>query len=182
MNALTIRGARGEVITLPPEADGLPEKQRLWALYRAEGASLAQATYRAGYDPSNRASAKAWGFQLSVSPPVAAAVAAISRQLLKTQTPRALATVNAIMEAPTAKDVDRLRAAKMILDRGGVPSVQEHHTRNEHLHHHTAGPQAPTMSQIRAEIDGRAGVYPTAEPIDAEFEPVAPAPPYEWEV
>ena len=181
MNALAIRGPRGEVIELPAEAHRLPEKQRLWALYRAEGASLAQATYRAGYDPKDRASAKAWGFQLSVSPAVAAAVVAISRQLLKTQTPRALATVNAIMENPMAKDIDRLRAAKIVLDRGGAPAVQEHHIQAEH---HVTTERAPTMDEIRAEIEGRRPPPSGPEPIDAEFEPVA-GPldlPDEWEV
>ena len=71
----------------------------------------------------------------------------------------------------------------MVLDRGSVPAVQEHHTRNEHLVYHTAGPRTPTMAEIRAEIEGRATTLASAEPIDAEFEPVSPAipPDYEWE-
>jgi hypothetical protein len=175
MTVPALRGPRGEVVSLPAEAQRIPERQKLWALYRAEGASLVQATFRAGYDCKDKNSAKALGHQLSVSPAVASAVQAITAQLLKTQAPRALATVTGIMESPKAKDVDRLRAAKMVLDRGGLPAVQEHHStgRVEHTHRHEAGPSLADLYR-EAGLPLPANLAPAAPVTDAEFEEVAP--------
>lgn len=156
---------------------GLSERAIKFAEIRASGVTLHRAVILAGYAPASKRNATSIGYSLSRDERVAALISHYARNLVQAAAPRAVRVIETVMEDKTAKPADRVRAAKVLLDKS-LPTLQHHRTegRLQHQHEHTVRPAA-TLDDLRRE----AGLLPPAPALDAEFEVIAPAAdPEEW--
>jgi len=172
---LTDRG--GRQIGLPTAAHGLTEKQVLFARYVSLGLSYTAAIKAAGYQPSNDATAKVMGSQLASDERVSELIKVFTAAMLRSSGPAALKTLNDVLADPKAKSGDRIKAAKIVLDKSQATKVS-HEVQGE-ITHHVEHEQARSLADLYAE----AGIeppdqrrLPSSDVVDAEFEVLEPAP------
>ena len=103
----------------------LTPRQRAWVFHRVvNGMDAANAASAAGYPANTR---RQRGYDMQHSPKVQAAVLEMSKQLLRSEGPRSIATLIAIRDDAEASPRDRIKCAELILNRSGLHAQTEHH-------------------------------------------------------
>ena len=159
-------------IKLGPCMLALTEKQRhfVWALAEDGGANQTRAAIVAGYEGGNGGQRVA-GHRLAHDPKIRAAIQEVALAGITADVLLARAVLHEVAENRSASAGDRLKAAAMILNRGGLHEKTEHKVVVEDTRD-----QAALVAEIkgyaaRLDLDprkllGQAGI------IDAEFEVV----------
>jgi hypothetical protein len=103
---------------------GLTERQATFALrYVDNGGNARQAALAAGY--ALRSAAKT-GFELKQHPGIQTRIEQLTRKLLGTHAPLAVATLVNVMQDPEANAMARVRAAEILLDRAGFKPIERY--------------------------------------------------------
>ena len=154
----------------------LTPKQRnfVLALVFQTNGNQADAARIAGYECSSDNSFRVQGHSAAHNPKVQAAIQEVVRLAVGADTPAALFAVRQVLFNPNSKTADKLKAAKMLLDKGGLPD------KTEVLHSGTvnlsmedrvreARRRAEALGLDALKILGEASDIPR-EVIDAEFQ------------
>lgn len=132
------------VVELPPEAELGPAMRALpsdlWRRFvlvcnqpTATGkVNYAQAAQDAGFETENRGSLAVIGHRLAHDERVQAALLEEAKRTMGAALPVAMATVVSILLNPIAKNAEKLKAAQILFDRGGVPVRTEHEVKVVH--------------------------------------------------
>ena len=114
----------------------VPRQQKFVLAYLAGGGQNATQAYcDAGYG-GNRDTAKVNSYKLLHDEKVVAAIVEESRKAVAADTPYARHVVREVLDSPHLAAKDRLRAAEMILNRGGLHATSEHKVSVEHKMDH----------------------------------------------
>lgn len=138
-------------ITIPERFEELPtmealanDCQRAFVyLLVVEGMDQPAAYRAAGYKVSNDNVAHAGASRLAHSPGVQAAILELGRAFARVAGTKALRALVKIIDAPGAKDRDKIAAAAQLLDRSGFSSSTTHELLIEHKH---------TVPELKAQI------------------------------
>jgi len=111
-----------------PEMAALPNdrtREFVW-LYAHNGQNVKRAALECGYSERN-------GWLLMKRQDVTEALQAIAKRLMHGGVVLAINIAMSIMEDPTKKDSDRLKAAQLVMDRGGFGPQSNHHVKVERV-------------------------------------------------
>jgi hypothetical protein len=113
---------------------GLTEKQQKFVIAKVHhGMSNADAARAAGYSDSSPGTLSKSAYQCAHRPGVQAAILQEARGVLRTEGPKSILALVEIRDDKAAKHADRIRAAELLLNRGGFNAVSESHLTVEHL-------------------------------------------------
>lgn len=164
-----------------PKMQALTELQRNFveAIYMYPNSNPTECARRAGYKDNGGSAIRVTAHNLWHDDHIQAAILEFGQRRLKGLIPLAHKTVLEVLENPQASGAERLKAAGMIYDRGGLHAVSEQKITHEHL-----GQEPDQVKRISVlaralgirpeELLGRriAIPVPTEKPIDVEFSEV----------
>jgi phage terminase small subunit len=137
----------------------LNERQRSFVVFFVIHGNAAQACKRAGYcrETSTAETFAKAGYQLLQKDSVRAAVMEETRKRFHSAASAAVRVYHQVLESPTAKHADKLRAAGAVM-RGLIPSPQVIAVQHEHHHRHTL--TATEVTKRILELAGRVSMWP----------------------
>ena len=116
-----------------PAMCALNDRQRLFVISLLDcGGNQTRAAIEAGYSP-NPATVRTAGYALAHNTKIQAAILECARARLTTGTVLATSFVTDVIANEGAQVKDRLKAAQMLMDRGGLPAMTEHKSTVEHV-------------------------------------------------
>jgi phage terminase small subunit len=139
------------------------------------GCEASDAAAAAGYSTLNANTLSSRASQLTHRPQIQAAIHEEALKIIRADGPMCLMVIRLIAKDPTVAPRDRLRAAQMLLDRGGFQAVTEH---NVTVTHKSDTEKDREIIQLATELglDDAAKAKLLGKPIvDATFEIVDPA-------
>ena len=144
------------------------------------GCSQTQAA-KGAYPGVSGNTARSLGHKMAHDPRVQAALLEVSQKLIRSHVPMALATVIEIARNKDAAPRDRLKAATVLLDRGGLNAVSQHHVTVTHQTDAEKDREIIALANelglddaAKAKLLGKAVVVTDVEFVDVPVDGVAP--------